>query len=62
MSFLGLRKWPTPVMKPMWPFMAAAGITFYLISVGQAKGIRSPEYRNDPKNPYAAQLAKESAQ
>jgi len=48
-------------MKPMWPFMAAASITFYLVSKGQAMGIRSPEYRNDPKNPYAAALAKESA-
>jgi F-type H+-transporting ATPase subunit j len=65
----------------MWPFMAAAGITFYLVSKGQAMGIRcmsflvpvivlvfdvnwdctAPEYRNDPKNPYAAQIAKEEA-
>lgn len=61
MSLFGMRKWPTPVLKPMWPFMAAAGITFYLVSKAQEAGIRSPEFRNDPKNPYLAKIAKEGA-
>ncbi|EKM77662.1 ATP18 subunit J of the mitochondrial F1F0 ATP synthase [Agaricus bisporus var. burnettii JB137-S8] len=60
MAFLGLRKWPVPVFKPMWPFMIAGSLTLYLIAKAQASNIRSAEYRNDPRNPYAAQLAKES--
>ncbi|KAI0717611.1 ATP synthase j chain-domain-containing protein [Fomitopsis betulina] len=71
MSFLGLRKWPTParppilqlpllVLRPMWPFLAASTITFYLVSKAQDLGVKSEEYRNDPRNPYAAQIAKEA--
>ena len=63
----------------MWPFMAAAGVTFYLVSKGQEAGVRckhaatplvrilsqilviADEYKNDPKNPYAQQVAKEAA-
>ncbi|EPS93034.1 hypothetical protein FOMPIDRAFT_1033850 [Fomitopsis schrenkii] len=60
MSFLGLRKWPTPVLRPMWPFIAAGSITFYLVSKAQDLGVRSETWRNDPRNPYAAQIAKEA--
>ena len=64
----------------MWPFMAAASVTFYLVSKGQEAGVRckhaatplvresclkflftADEYKNDPKNPYAQQVAKEAA-
>ncbi|KAI0077666.1 hypothetical protein K474DRAFT_1057427 [Panus rudis PR-1116 ss-1] len=61
MAFLGLRKWPTPVAKPIWPFVAASGITFYLVSKMQDMGVKSEQWKNDPRNPYAAQIAKESA-
>ncbi|EDR06481.1 uncharacterized protein LACBIDRAFT_294671 [Laccaria bicolor S238N-H82] len=60
MAFLGLRKWPTPIVKPLWPFLIAGSITAYLVGKAQDSGIRSPEWRTDPRNPYAAQLAKES--
>lgn len=60
MAFLGLRKWPVPVAKPLWPFVAASGITLYLVSKAQEAGVKSEEFRNDPRNPYAAQVAKES--
>ncbi|CDO70328.1 hypothetical protein BN946_scf184843.g17 [Trametes cinnabarina] len=80
MSFLGLRKWPTParlsplllgfrlltylrtnqVLKPMWPFIVASGLTFYLVSKAQDMGVKSEAYRNDPRNPYAAQIAKQA--
>ncbi|KAI0929307.1 hypothetical protein AcW2_005040 [Taiwanofungus camphoratus] len=40
MSFLGLRKWPTPVAKPMWPFIAAGTITFLLVSKAQEIGVK----------------------
>ncbi|KDQ61290.1 hypothetical protein JAAARDRAFT_577708 [Jaapia argillacea MUCL 33604] len=60
MSFLGLRKWGTPVMKPMWPFIAASGLTFFLVGKMQDMGVRSEAYKNDPRNPYAAKVAKEA--
>ncbi|KAF9652728.1 hypothetical protein BDM02DRAFT_3088764 [Thelephora ganbajun] len=60
MSFLGFRKWPTPVAKPLWPFVAASTVTFYLVSKMQDLGVRSEEYAQDPRNPYAAQISKEA--
>jgi F-type H+-transporting ATPase subunit j len=79
------------VFRPLWPFFAASGITYYLVSMGQDLGVRCasfhlskitasshPSYshlffflfniaivilaegfRTDPRNPYAAQIAKE---
>ncbi|ETW86367.1 mitochondrial F1F0 ATP synthase, j chain [Heterobasidion irregulare TC 32-1] len=61
MAFLGLRKWPTPVLKPLWPFFAATGITYYLVAKMQDMGVRSEAFAKDPRNPYAAQIEKESA-
>ncbi|EMD38024.1 hypothetical protein CERSUDRAFT_48950 [Gelatoporia subvermispora B] len=58
MSFLGLRKWP--IVKPLWPFFIASGVTYWLVSKAQDKMIRAPEYAHDPRNPYAAQIAKEA--
>ncbi|KAH7886318.1 ATPase, F0 complex, subunit J [Phlebopus sp. FC_14] len=60
MPFFGLRKWPTPVLKPMAPFLAASAITFYLVSTMQDLGVRSEQYAKDPKNPHAARIAKEA--
>ncbi|KAL4063689.1 ATPase, F0 complex, subunit J [Scleroderma yunnanense] len=60
MAFFGLRKWPTPVWRPMAPFIAASGITFYLVSTMQELGVRSEAYAKDPKNPYAPQIAREA--
>ncbi|KIM40401.1 hypothetical protein M413DRAFT_446582 [Hebeloma cylindrosporum] len=60
MAFLGLRKWPTPIVKPLWPFMVAGSFTVYLFAKAQESGIRSAQWRNDARNPYAAELAKES--
>ncbi|KXN91463.1 ATP synthase subunit J, mitochondrial [Leucoagaricus sp. SymC.cos] len=60
MAFLGLRKWSTPVARPLWPFMVAGTITLYLVAKAQNSSIRSEEWRNDPRNPYATQISKES--
>ncbi|ELU42055.1 ATP synthase j chain domain-containing protein [Rhizoctonia solani AG-1 IA] len=60
MSLFGFRKWPTPVSliaKPLWPFGIATLVTYYLVSSAQEAGVRSEEHRNNPKNPYAAQIA-----
>ncbi|KAF8633461.1 hypothetical protein AX15_001421 [Amanita polypyramis BW_CC] len=60
MAFLGLRKWSTPVLRPMWPFMVGGSVVAYLIYGLQEKAVRSEEWRKDARNPYAAQIAKES--
>ncbi|KAI0064512.1 hypothetical protein BV25DRAFT_1800428 [Artomyces pyxidatus] len=60
MAFLGLRKWPTPVFKPLWPFFAASGITYFLVLKMQDLGVKSEGFAKDPRNPYAAQIAKEA--
>ncbi|RPD66518.1 hypothetical protein L227DRAFT_606604 [Lentinus tigrinus ALCF2SS1-6] len=76
MSFLGLRKWPTPVAKPLWPFVSASLLTWFLVGKMQDLGVKcayslsfsphplpprvSEGFRNDPRNPYAAQIAKQS--
>jgi len=57
----GLRKWPTPVAKPLWPFGAAAVLTFYLVAKIQDVGVSTEAARNDPKNPYAQKIAANSA-
>ncbi|KAI0782518.1 ATPase, F0 complex, subunit J, partial [Irpex lacteus] len=49
------------VVKPLWPFAVASLITFTLISKAQDAAIRSDAYKNDPRNPYREQLAKEEA-
>ncbi|KAL4400875.1 Atp18 subunit J of the mitochondrial F1F0 ATP synthase [Malassezia pachydermatis] len=61
MAFFGFRAYPTPILKPLWPFMASAGIVYYVVSKLQYSGVRSAEYAKDPKNPYATQIAKEAS-
>ncbi|KAF8498355.1 ATPase, F0 complex, subunit J [Gautieria morchelliformis] len=61
MSFLGLRKWPTPIARPMWPFFVASGLTFFLVAKAQSAGVMSEAFANDPRNPYALQISKEKA-
>ncbi|KAF8329046.1 ATPase, F0 complex, subunit J [Amanita rubescens] len=60
MAFLGMRKWSTPVIRPMWPFLIGGSVVAYAVYSLQEKGVRSEEWRNDARNPYAAQIAKES--
>jgi len=60
MSFFGLRKFPVPIVRPLWPFFIAGTIVFYGVGKLQDKGIRSEEYAKDPRNPYAQRIAKES--
>lgn len=52
MAFLGFRAYPTPILKPLWPFFASSAIVYYAVAKIQASGVRSPEFAKDPKNPY----------
>jgi len=38
--------------------MIAGSVTMYLVAKAQNSGVKADEWRNDPRNPYAAQLAK----
>ncbi|KAF2675171.1 hypothetical protein BT63DRAFT_420392 [Microthyrium microscopicum] len=44
------RKWPTPVLKPMWPFYTAGLIVLYGISQGAKAMAQTDEFKNDPRN------------
>ena len=52
MAFFGFRAYPTPILKPLWPFFASSAIVYYCVSKMQYAGVRSETYAKDPKNPY----------
>lgn len=52
MAFFGFKSYPTPVMKPMWPFMVAAGIVFLGVNKIQSIGVSTETASKDPRNPY----------
>ncbi|KAK4227365.1 ATP synthase j chain-domain-containing protein [Podospora fimiseda] len=54
MSWLGvtpLKKFPTPVLRPMAPFLAAAAVIAYGVNSAQNAMMNSDEFKNDPRNP-----------
>ena len=50
MAFFGFRAYPTPILKPLWPFFASSAIVYYCVSKMQYAGVRSETYAKDPKN------------
>lgn len=48
----GLRAYPTPILKPMWPFFTAAGVVFFGINKLQAAAVSTEDALKDPRNPY----------
>lgn len=57
----GLRAWPTPIARPLWPFFIGGAIVLYGVNKVQGVAVSTPEALKDPKNPYAAALAKKDA-
>ncbi|KAL2022957.1 hypothetical protein VTK56DRAFT_4172 [Thermocarpiscus australiensis] len=56
MSWLGatpLKKFPTPVLRPMAPFLAASMVIGYYINKAQNAMLQSDEWKHDPRNPIA---------
>ncbi|KAI0894019.1 putative mitochondrial F1F0 ATP synthase subunit Atp18 [Annulohypoxylon nitens] len=56
MSWLGvtpLKKFPTPILKPLGPFFAAGLIILYGVNAAQNAMMKSDEWKNDPRNPNA---------
>ncbi|CAO3667593.1 unnamed protein product [Umbelopsis vinacea] len=50
----GLRKFNTPILRPMAPFFIGAATVIYLIGKAQVAMIDSDMYKNDPRNPALA--------
>ncbi|KAL1841733.1 hypothetical protein VTJ49DRAFT_6647 [Mycothermus thermophilus] len=56
MSWFGvtpLKKFPTPVLRPMAPFLAAALVIGYGVNSAQNAMMNTDEFKNDPRNPNA---------
>ena len=51
MAFFGFRAYPTPVLKPMWPFFIAAGVVFVGVNKLQSIAVSTEEASKDPRNP-----------
>ncbi|ETS65142.1 hypothetical protein PaG_00200 [Moesziomyces aphidis] len=51
MAFFGFRAYPTPILKPMWPFFIAAGVVFYGVNKLQDMAVSTEEASKDPRNP-----------
>ncbi|KAK9456846.1 ATP synthase j chain-domain-containing protein [Dipodascopsis uninucleata] len=49
--FTNLLRYPTPIMKPLWPFFVGAGITYYGIGLAADALMETEEFKNDPRNP-----------
>lgn len=47
-----MKAYPTPMLKPLYPFLLGAGISFYLFSNVAKSMSQAPAYVNDPRNPY----------
>ncbi|WVN85598.1 uncharacterized protein L203_100747 [Cryptococcus depauperatus CBS 7841] len=60
-KMFGLRAWPTPIVKPLWPFMVSAAITTYGVWTFQDMAVSTPDAIKDPKNPFAASKAAKNA-
>ena len=54
----GLRAWPTPLAKPLWPFAIASVLTWVGVAKLQAVALDTPDARTNPKNPYITSQAK----
>ncbi|KAK6821384.1 ATP synthase subunit J [Apiospora marii] len=48
-----LKKFPTPVLKPLAPFFAAGAVILYGVNSAQNAMMRSDEWKNDARNPNA---------
>ena len=45
MAFFGFRAYPTPILKPLWPFFASSAIVYYCVSKMQYAGVRPQRVR-----------------
>ncbi|CCC67184.1 hypothetical protein NCAS_0A06260 [Naumovozyma castellii] len=53
-----MKRFPTPIVKPLWPFFIAAAVTYYGVSKFADAYGNTDEYINDPRNPRFAKGGK----
>ncbi|KAI1810814.1 putative mitochondrial F1F0 ATP synthase subunit Atp18 [Poronia punctata] len=46
-----LKKFPTPIMKPLAPFFAAGLVVLYGVNSAQNALMDADEWKNDPRHP-----------
>ena len=51
MTLFGMRKYPTPVNKPMMPFYIGGVVMFFAINSLATTLMDSAEFKHDPRNP-----------
>ncbi|ODQ78781.1 hypothetical protein BABINDRAFT_38555 [Babjeviella inositovora NRRL Y-12698] len=57
-AFLAYKKFPTPLLKPYWPFMLGMAATAVLINQAKELSQDSDEFINHPKHPRFAKGGK----
>ncbi|CAI2169057.1 8866_t:CDS:2 [Funneliformis geosporum] len=53
MALLGRRSFPTPIVKPLAPFIITAGIVLYTVNKIENVARSIPPFDTDPRNPRA---------
>ncbi|AGO12506.1 AaceriAER163Wp [[Ashbya] aceris (nom. inval.)] len=48
------KKFPTPVLKPYWPFFASGAAIYWVMSKVADASANSAEFINDPRHPRFA--------
>ncbi|CAH1757421.1 340_t:CDS:2 [Entrophospora sp. SA101] len=56
MAFFGARSWPTPIVRPLAPFLASGAIIFYAVFKLETKLQQEPPYDTDVRNPRESPL------
>ncbi|CAG81134.2 ATPase, F0 complex, subunit J [Yarrowia lipolytica] len=51
MAFGIRRAYPTPIVKPLWPYAVGGVITFFLFAKAANASMNTEEFINDPRNP-----------
>lgn len=49
-----LKKFPTPLLKPYWPFFVGGAVVYYTFAKVSDLSANSSEFINDPRNPRFA--------
>ncbi|CAG8497323.1 9502_t:CDS:2 [Funneliformis caledonium] len=53
MALLGRRSFPTPIVKPLAPFIICASLVLYTVNKIENAAQSVPPYDTDPRNPKA---------
>ncbi|ODQ50549.1 ATPase, F0 complex, subunit J, partial [Saitoella complicata NRRL Y-17804] len=56
----GYKKYPTPILRPLWPFFAGGAIVVFGVNSIADAMMKSDQYKDDPRNPYLKRAQKEA--